>query len=143
MTTDEPDGVRLSALRTFERGRRDALDLLKTFRNGNASAIERVSRAARASEHVRKTQRSDNPDEAVIGHPYDAVQVIAHEQNGSSWAAMCIADINHDALTLNPEHPFIRALVQSHRSQTSPGCRRAVGQCSDLRIGVESRRNDL
>jgi ankyrin repeat protein len=113
MTTDEPDGVRLSALRTFERGRRDALDLLKTFRNGNASAIERVSRAARASEHVRKTQRSDNPDEAVIGHPYDAVQVIAHEQNGSSWAAMCIADINHDALTLNPEHPFIRALVQN------------------------------
>ena len=62
---------------------------------------------------MRRTQSSQDPDEAVIGHPFDAVQVIAHEQNRSSWAEMCIADINREALILDPDHPFIRSVVDN------------------------------
>lgn len=127
MTREDQDQESANAIRIFERGRSEAIDLLSAFRNGDAEAIERVRGAARDSEHVRRTQSSQDPDEAVIGHPYDAVQVIAHEQNRSSWAEMCIAEVNSGALILDPDHPFIRAIVENdlaevrHHLETDPG----------------------
>ena len=127
MTREDHNKESANAIRIFERGRSEAIDLLRAFRNGDAEAIERVRGAARDSEHVRRTQSSQDPDEAVIGHPYDAVQVIAHEQNRSSWAEMCIEAINQDALILEPDHPFIRAIVENdlaevrHHLETDPG----------------------
>jgi hypothetical protein len=102
-----------AGLRTFRRGRSEANQLLRAFRKGDVQAIDRVRAAVRASLHVRKALPVNADEKAEINHPHDAVQVIAHEQSGSSWAAMCLETENANALILDPEHAFINALREN------------------------------
>ena len=106
-----------ASLGTFRQGRSEANQLLRAFRKGDVQAIDRVRAAARASQHVRKALPVNADEEAEINHPHDAVQVIAHEHGGSSWAAMCLETENVNALILDPEHPFISALRENDLAQ--------------------------
>ncbi|NKB67336.1 MAG: hypothetical protein GKR89_09775 [Candidatus Latescibacteria bacterium] len=101
------------SLRIFAQGRRQAYELLRAFRAGEDQAIERVRGAFQASMNVRTVMHQFRLETPAVTHPYNAQEVIAHEQQGSSWAAMCLDAVNRDAIILDPAHPFVVAVREN------------------------------
>jgi ankyrin repeat protein len=101
------------SLRIYTQGRRDIYELLRSFRAGEGQASERVHAAHQASANVRTVMQQFGLEPPTVTHPHNAQEIIAHEQNGSSWAAMCLDAVNRDAIILDPAHPFIVALREN------------------------------
>ena len=99
--------------RVFVRGTREAVELLQAFRAGDERAVQRVRAAFESSEYIRKVGHRFGDGEAVINHPYNAQEIIAHEYGAVNWAALCLEGANSSDLVLPPGHPLVEAVLQA------------------------------
>ena len=114
MSKQVPKKSETESLRLFVQGRSEAYELLRAFRAGDVRAFERVYAAFQESDNLKTVMAQWRYKTPQVTHPYSAQEVIAHEKSGSSWAAMCLNEINRHVVILEPAHPFIVAVRENH-----------------------------